>query len=157
MELYVIRHVEAEGRRPDREDAKRRLTDRGRERLKEEVAGLRALEIRFDRLYHSPWRRAVETADGLMKLVDGERVETKALATAPRQALLDELAGRTVAVVGHEPWLSELIAWLVTGDALAGRRFEMKKGAVAWLSGPARPGRMMLGALYPPKALRRIR
>ena len=60
--------------------------------------------------------------------------------------------GETVAVVGHEPWLSELIAWLVVGEPADGdARFRMKKGGVAQLRGTPRPGRMQLRALLPPK------
>ena len=78
----------------------------------------------------------------------------EALAAPPSRGLLEVLgeAGETVAVVGHEPWLSELIAWLVVGEPADGdARFRMKKGGVAQLRGTPRPGRMQLRALLPPK------
>lgn len=80
------------------------------------------------------------------------------LAMPPGERLLEELAksetGRA-ALVGHEPWLSELIALLVVGDRGDGdARFELKKGAVAHLVGSPRPGGMRLVALMPPKLLR---
>ncbi|MBL8954027.1 MAG: histidine phosphatase family protein [Myxococcaceae bacterium] len=154
MNLFIIRHAIAEERTDDGDDTQRALTKEGREKFKEAVAGLKALGYRFDRLYHSPWRRAVETAEEAAKLVDGELTALDALAGPPRDALLSELRGVDVAVVGHEPWLGELIAWLVTGELGLGAHFVMKKGGVAWLEGTAQPGKMTLRALLPPKVLR---
>jgi len=150
MNLFIIRHAIAEERSAGKADEKRRLTSEGREKWKREIRGLKALGIRFDPVFHSPWTRAVETAE----LLDGEKIETTALARPPRDELLHELRGPSAAVVGHEPWLGELIAWLVTSDAALGPRFVMKKGGVAWLEGTPKPGRMRLLALLPPKALR---
>jgi phosphohistidine phosphatase len=61
-----------------------------------------------------------------------------------------------VALVGHEPMLSSLAAWLVTGDRRRGAMFEIKKGAALVLDGEPRPGGMRLVASLPPKTLRRI-
>jgi hypothetical protein len=54
---------------------------------------------------------------------------------------------------GHEPWCSTLVAWLVTGRPEAGARFAMKKGAVAWLEGRARPAHMTLAGFWRPRML----
>lgn len=157
MELFVIRHAEAVPREEGRDDPERPLTPRGRKRWRQSVEGLDALGVGFDRLYHSPWLRAVETADALSTLLEGESVVTQTLATAPGAALLNELSGKCVAVVGHEPWLSELIAWLTAGETSAGKSISLKKGSVAWLEGQARPGKMKLKALMTPKVLRALR
>ncbi|GAB5549832.1 MAG: phosphohistidine phosphatase SixA [Sandaracinaceae bacterium] len=153
MDLYVVRHAIAEERRPDLVDASRALTKSGRKRFARCVAGLERLELRFDRVLHSPWRRAAQTAELMTSL--GRAIEPhEALAAPPSRGLLEVLgeAGETVAVVGHEPWLSELIAWLVVGEPADGdARFRMKKGGVAQLRGTPRPGRMQLRALLPPK------
>jgi phosphohistidine phosphatase len=154
MELFIIRHATAVDRREGRDDATRRLTDEGREKFRRAVDGLEELGVRFDRHYHSPWTRAVETADEAARLLDGESVVTQALASPPRPALLEELRGQRVAVVGHEPWLGQLVAWLVLGDESLGDRFELKKGCVVWLEGPPQPGKMILKALFTPKVLR---
>jgi phosphohistidine phosphatase len=71
----------------------------------------------------------------------------------PAAALLERLGGERVAVVGHAPWLSELLALLVTGSTQAGGRFVLKKGGVAWLEGDLRAGAMELRALHPPQVL----
>jgi len=59
-------------------------------------------------------------------------------------------------VVGHEPWLGELAAWLAFGDAKHGDALVVKKAGVLWLEGTAVPGGMQLRASIPPKLLRAI-
>ena len=61
-----------------RVDAERPLTPQGRERFAQAVLGLQRLEVRLDRLYHSPWLRAVETAALLRPILEGEVVFTDA-------------------------------------------------------------------------------
>ena len=52
--------------------------------------------------------------------------------------------------------MSDLLAWLITGSPSAGAMFAFKKGGVAWLDGPLRPGGMVLRAYLPPKVLRAL-
>lgn len=158
LELFVVRHAIAEERAPSKEDASRALTERGRERFAQGVRGLARLGLSFDRIDHSPWLRAVQTAELLAPRLEraGRTRVSAGLAAAPSRELLDGLGAGRVAVVGHEPWLSELVALLVSGDAGHGAGFEMKKGGVAWLEGEPRPGAMTLRALLPPRALRRL-
>ena len=68
MRLYVIRHAIAEDKTPDLNDADRELTKDGRRKMKSVVKGLRELEIMFDRLITSPWRRAAQTTELLAPL-----------------------------------------------------------------------------------------
>lgn len=154
MELFIIRHAIAEDG-PD--DAARPLSEDGRKRFKETVAGLVNLELAFDQVLHSPLLRAVQTAELLRPLVEAKMVATPLLAATPSVALLELFSGPATAVVGHEPHLSTLIAWLVTGDKSLGGGFEMKKGAVARLEGDPTPGGMRLRALIPPSIARRVR
>ncbi|MFZ5440712.1 MAG: SixA phosphatase family protein [Myxococcota bacterium] len=150
MELTLIRHAIAED---GDDDFARPLSGRGRKRFTAEVARLETMGVRFERVLHSPLTRAVQTAELLRPLTDGLE-ETPLLAKAPTRALLEACSGERVALVGHEPHLSALLAWLVLGDAAEGGRFELKKGAVAVLDGAPRPGAMRLIALLTPKALR---
>ena len=135
-------------------DTERPLTPRGVSAA-QAAQGCR-LKIRFDRLYHSPWRRAVETAELLAPVLAGKAVDSPALARAPSQDLLEILAGERVALVGHEPWLGELVAWLTTGAPSDGSAFAFKRGGVAWLEGPPQPGQMVLQAFLPPRVLRTL-
>src|SRR3989442_8575546 len=130
MELFVIRHAIAVPGSMLLADADRPLTPKGRKRFSQAVLGLQCLKVRFDRLYHSPWLRAVETAELLGPVLDGEAVCSPALARPPGQGLLDALVGERVAVVGHEPWMGELLTWLIMGAQADGSGFAFKRGGV---------------------------
>lgn len=159
MDLWLIRHAIAEDAAVGGDDDRRALTPEGRERFARGVRGLARIGTRFDLLLHSPLLRAQETADLLESVCDGETAVTAALAREPDDELLAAIDGDVVGLVGHEPWLSQTLAWLVFGwrvyeqdptTAIA----ELKKGAAAHLVGEPRPGAMRLAALYPPAALR---
>ncbi len=159
MDLWLIRHAVAEDASIEGDDARRALTPEGRERFARGVRGLGRIGARFDLVLHSPLLRAQETADLLEPLIDGETACTSALAREPGDGLLAELDGGVVALVGHEPWLTQTLTWLVFGWRVyeqdpAAALVEFKKGAAAHLVGEPRPGAMRLAALYPPAALR---
>ena len=156
MELFLIRHAIAAPRNPGLPDAERPLTRQGRQRFTQAVAGLQRLGIRLRQVHHSPWLRAVETAALLAPVLKGDLLPTPALACPPEAALLHDVDQTPAALVGHEPWMSELLAWLITGSASASAMFAFKKGGVAWLEGPLRPGGMALRAYLPPKVLRAL-
>ncbi|MGC8877351.1 SixA phosphatase family protein [Thermus sp.] len=165
MELFLVRHAIAaplpEGG-GEEEDAARPLIPKGVRRFRKVVRGLKALGVGLDLVLTSPKRRALETARLLGPLLEGEVRTTPLLAGPLSEALLEELPeeGR-VALVGHEPHLSALLAWLLFGHLLEGvapqaleERVLLKKGGVAWLRGRPEPGGMVLRALFPPKVFR---
>jgi phosphohistidine phosphatase len=156
MELALVRHAVAEPKSAggDDTDADRALTRDGRRRFRRVSAGLERLELRFDRLLHSPLRRAIETAELLEHLVDGPIESEPLLATTPSDALLARVKGVRPALVGHQPWLGELLSWLVLGDPSRGSAWEWKKGGVALLEGDPEPGGMQVKAFLSPGVLR---
>jgi phosphohistidine phosphatase len=162
MELYVVRHAIAEEAAPDQDDPSRRLTPDGHRKLKKAVQGLRDLRIRFDRILTSPWARARETAEALSPLCDDAPIESELLTRSPCAELLAQIAEvtsaakRGTAVVGHEPWLGELVSLLAFGDTRFGDSLTIKKSGLVWLDGTAVPGGMMIRAIVPPKFLRAI-
>jgi phosphohistidine phosphatase len=147
MRLLLIRHAIAEDRENFRErigleDGARPLTDKGRARMKEAARGLRQYKGGVQQFATSPYVRAVDTARIIVKRAgfpDAVEVEAMLPDRHPSEFLawlagnLPEAreAGRTasdrfVAAVGHEPHLSRLIAWCVTGrEAPLG---ELRKG-----------------------------
>lgn len=168
MQLYLIRHAIAaalpDGPPPDRlpptvdpADAARPLTSRGSRRFSDAVRGLGRLGVRFDRLYHSPLLRAVETAEILEEILRGESLVTPHLAAPPGEPLLASLEGERVGLVGHQPWLGELLGLLTMGTREAGNAFTWKKGGVAWLEGTPTPAGMRLRGFWAPRALRTMR
>ncbi|HEY5920109.1 MAG TPA: histidine phosphatase family protein [Kofleriaceae bacterium] len=165
MDVLVIRHAIAEDAEPGQDDAARKLTSDGVRKFKRVVQGVRELGWRFDRVLTSPWQRALSTAELLAPLSEGQTIVTDLLCDKPRPelfALIAEASGpqekrQATAVVGHEPWLSELVAWLAFGDPRHGEALELKKGGIVWLEGSAVPGGMKLRAILPPKILRELR
>lgn len=150
MDLFLIRHAIAEERRAGLPDAQRALTQRGRERFAAVVQSLDLARFRFDRVYHSPWLRAVQTAELLSPILDGPLISTDGLAQSPGSAFFGSLEGERVACVGHEPWMSDALALLTVGNP-DGSWLRFKKGAVAWLRGSPAPASMELRALLPPR------
>src|SRR5688572_13080505 len=92
MELFIVRHAIAEEPRAELEDAERALTSKGRKRFARSVDALAALDIQFDRIVHSPWRRAAQTAELLTPLCENDPRAHDALARPPDSALLELLA-----------------------------------------------------------------
>lgn len=165
MDVFVIRHAIAENAVPGEDDTKRELSSDGERKFKRAVQGLRELGWTFERVLTSPWQRALSTAELLKPVTDGPTIVTDLLCDKPRPELFALIAestapheqGRATAVVGHEPWLTELVAWLAFGDPRHGEAIDLKKGGMVWLEGTAVPGGMMLRAILPPKLLRELR
>jgi phosphohistidine phosphatase len=156
MLLALMRHGAAKPAASGRRDADRPLTPEGRRRLRRLVRALRQSRLRFDRLLHSPWRRAAETAELVTPLLEGPATAEPLLARPPGADLLACLGGERPLLVGHQPWLGQTLAWLVLGRRDTGAVFEWKKGGLALLSGEPRPGRMRLVGFLPPGLVRRV-
>lgn len=158
-----MRHAHAgQGDPNDPNDHLRPLSAKGRAQAAALRGALAALEVRFDRLFSSPYTRAAETAAPLAPHAKGGRAEPlSALTHDDYPGLLGTLAAtlgpsdRCVALVGHEPYLGELAAYLLTGDA-SGMALRMRKGMLVRLEGSLGPGRMALHTALPPKLVRRI-
>lgn len=136
MDLILWRHAEAE---EDGTDLGRRLTRKG-EKHAERVAAwlLQRLPSRFAVL-SSPAERARRTASAL-----DARVETLADLGpgATVASALDAIhwpAGRhgVTVVVGHQPTLGHIAAYLVCGTQ---QNWSIKKGSLWWLSNRVRDG-----------------
>ncbi|MGF1464890.1 MAG: histidine phosphatase family protein [Sandaracinaceae bacterium] len=162
MELLIVRHAIAEDRRPGLRDEDRKLTAKGKKRFQRHVAALGQLGLAPTVILHSPWRRAVQTAE-LVAAIGKASLQVEAgLAQGPDEALLAALAAfegpdARPMVIGHQPWLSELAGWLVWGRAQgADERLRLKKGGAVLLEGVLSPGAMRLAALLPPRVLRSI-
>jgi phosphohistidine phosphatase len=119
MKIYLIRHATAEDP-AGKEDAARRLIERGREEARIAGRALRALEARVGTVLSSPLARARETAELLAaELSPAAPVETReglACGAAPeafREALAGAPPGGEVAVVAHQPDLGRFVADLL--------------------------------------------
>lgn len=124
--------------------------------------GLVRVVPHLDVIASSPLVRAVQTADILARAYGHERVERVA-ALAPGgdfDAVVEWLEGHeptaAVAVVGHEPDLSELASYLLLHTPAP--FFSFKKGGAALLEfeGMIGPGEAELRWLLAPKHLRTL-
>ena len=140
VRLLLIRHATAvPGGTPGVEDDERPLTGRGRKRFRVAARGLARIVDRPDVLLTSPLPRAAETAEiaahAFGKL---EPRHERALARGGVEGILTLLKRQpskaTVAIVGHEPVLSQVLARLL-GSGRA-ERFAFKKGGAALLDLP---------------------
>jgi phosphohistidine phosphatase len=161
MRLIIIRHAIAVPHgTPGIKDEDRPLTPEGKARFREVAKGLAALVDRPEALLTSPWLRAKQTAAiAAAAWGDIEPKDTAALASGSfeeQAAVLDGYPDTaTVAVVGHEPWVSELLARLL--GSRREDRLTFKKGGAALVEVPghlAEGGQ--LAWFLPPKVLRRV-
>jgi phosphohistidine phosphatase len=153
MDLILLRHGKAEDTNPGGDSA-RELTGKGRQQARRQAKLLKQAGMLPEIVLTSPLARARQTADEFCETsgVPGAVIQGwLACGMAPETALR-ELAGfrefKRVAIVGHEPDFSGLIAWLLGAPGAAVR---VKKGAIACLkiNPPSRHG--TLKYLIPPK------
>lgn len=159
MKLVLVRHASAAPGEAGGRDDLRPLLPRGRREARELARGLKRAGLRFELLRHSPLLRALETAELLVKLVDGETRVDPLLADTPGPELVASLAGERVALVGHQPYLGELASLLVCGWKRIDRGgeegpFELAKASACLLEGEPKLGGMRVKGLYSPQALR---
>ena len=164
MKLLVIRHAIAMDRDEFAErgesDDRRPLTKRGAKRMRKVAAGLHQIVDAIDVMATSPYTRAVETAE----IVSNEFgiVPADLVAALVPDVHFDEFEAwartytdeEVIAIVGHEPQLSGLVTWLMTGSGES--RIELKKGGACMLSfeSSIRRGSGTLSWLMSPRQLR---
>jgi phosphohistidine phosphatase len=186
VNVLVVRHAVAldqdEANERGMPDAERPLTKKGRRRMKRVARGLARSVPSLAAIFSSPWRRAVETAELLQARFEGLRnletdallpdAEPEALAQCLTECLTERLGGSParalVAVVGHEPHLSEWVSWCLVGPRSSGgapRRIielrpsiELRKGGACSLrfAGAVGPGLGQLLWLMTPAVLRQL-
>lgn len=152
MILYIIRHaiaVEALAHGLEGQDSQRALTAPGRIKMRQIATGLTRLAASMDLILTSPYLRAIQTARILAKkfqLSKDKVILTENLSPAGDAARLikdinENFGGiQSIAIVGHEPFLSSLISMLISGDP--NLAITLKKGGVCRLSvATLQPGR----------------
>ena len=129
MELILWRHAEAVDGTPDHT---RVLTRKGVQQAERMAAFLSSHLPADTRILVSPALRAQQTASALTKkfitepAIDVQATPQTVLATTGWPA-----AHGTIMLVGHQPWLGEVAAFLMTGSA---DYWSVKKGSIWWFS-----------------------
>ena len=162
MRLLIARHAAAAPRGTEGlADAERPLTERGEKRFRLAARGLARVIPAPALILSSPLVRARQTADIAAAAWGQAPVTlTEALAGGPLSTLLGRLAtdaGRaTVALFGHEPQLSELLAHLIGCEPPDAVAFKKGGAALVDVADPAARGSARLICLLPPRVLRRL-
>jgi phosphohistidine phosphatase len=159
--LYLVRHAIAGERGPQwPRDEERPITKEGAARMREIVKGFRRFDESIDLIVTSPLVRARQTADilaaGLSPAPAIRAFAALAPGSSPPQVVAALSALRTraegIALVGHEPGLGLLAAWLINARTPP----PFKKGGICRIDfedwPPARSGRMIW--LATPRMLR---
>lgn len=143
IELYIIRHGLAGERGTYENDDERPLTEEGRDRTRKVAKRLHALELQFDLVLTSPLVRAKQTADILQSVNLCSQVEISPN-LAPEGQFKDWLVwldrwrlsgGKSLAIVGHEPDLSQWAEQLLWGTIKD--RLILKKAGIIGLLLPS--------------------
>jgi phosphohistidine phosphatase len=146
MNLYILRHGIAVERDPVRfpDDSCRPLTMKGEDRLRLICSAMQALELSFDRIISSPYRRARQTAEIVAAALGSRKIlefSDELIPEGDPKALFRQInrispAPESLLLVGHEPYLSLLLSQLISGEMAAA--VDLKKGGLARLEIEAR-------------------
>jgi phosphohistidine phosphatase len=143
MRLLLIRHAIAEEKedfaRTGKDDRLRPLTDEGRKKMRQAARGLCEIVPEIDLLATSPLTRAAQTGAILDSVYGGlQVVEIEELSpeSTPAELLLwlRDRKEETIAAVGHEPSLGQIVSWLLTGAER--RLLAFRKGGACLLELP---------------------
>jgi phosphohistidine phosphatase len=153
MDLILWRHAEAMAEREGLADLERPLTPKGERQAQRMAEWLNQRLAHSTRILASPALRCQQTAKAL-----GRSFKTAA-AIAPDASIEAVLksarwpdASEPVLVIGHQPTLGLVAAWLL---AETPQPWAVKKGAVWWLRNRDREGgaQMVLHAVVGPDSL----
>ena len=165
VELLLVRHAIAFARDPDQwpDDGERPLSPEGEARCRKAARGLKSVQPAVELVLSSPYARAWQTAEILAEEagwpspepcpeLEAERRPSDAMRVLRAPSNRDR---GSLALVGHEPNLSELASFLLTG-AQSRLLIEMKKGGVACLAFDEAPAasKGLLRWVATPKMLR---
>jgi phosphohistidine phosphatase len=143
MKLLLIRHAIAEERddfaKTGKDDRLRPLTDEGRKKMRQAARGLKKVAPDIGLLATSPLTRAAQTGAIVDSVYGGlKEVEISELspAASPTELLrwLRKQKAECIAAVGHEPGISLLLSWLLTGTEK--RIYSFRKGGACLLDFP---------------------
>lgn len=134
MELYVFRHGIANDAAPGAPDSARELTDEGRHKVAAVARMARRAGVDPSLIITSPYTRAIQTAKVAAEEFgySGPLIKTQTLVPFGTPAgvwseLRDHRGERSILLAGHEPLLSQLVAYLLGAPAL---QVEMKKATL---------------------------
>ena len=165
MNLYLLRHgIAVAVDEPEIDtDSERPLSQKGIKRMRKAARGLRRLGIPFDGILTSPLIRARQTADIVAEALGLDHGLEEISGLAPESSVEHLIFGLTrfqnrqhLILVGHQPLLGDLLAFLLMVQEGPEIKVELKKGGLCRIEvdnvPPTQPG--LLHWLLTPKQLR---
>ncbi len=155
MQLYFLRHGEADWPGWTEPDDERPLTDFGKKEVRQLAKFLDRLKVKPDLIMSSPLPRALQTAQ-----VAAEQLKTKlrqdealepGFGISELSTLLKRHHSKALMLVGHEPDFSSVIS------ALTGGFIKMSKAGLALVDLDAETEKGRLLWLFPPKFARKAK
>jgi phosphohistidine phosphatase len=137
MKIFLLRHgIAFEHGTPGFKESARPLTAKGERKMRQIAKAMRAMNLDFDVVLSSPLVRTRQTAEIVTEALRMTKLLkfSDALMPEGNQKQLIQLLQRirplpkNVLLVGHEPYLSQFLSLLVTGNFDS--QFEMKKGGL---------------------------
>jgi len=141
MDIFILRHGEA-GKKPTtgNKDSERPLTVVGQKEVADIAKSLKGLGIKFDLILSSPLKRAHQTAAILTKIFKNEKKMEDWNELKPEGNRIDlyrKLSSSqfkqysSVLIVGHEPYLSDMISDMISNGKGGGGDIVLKKAGLA--------------------------
>jgi phosphohistidine phosphatase len=164
MDCILFRHgIAVEPQEWDGPEARRPLTSKGAEKVREAAEGLIRLDIHPSHVVSSPFLRTGQTAEILcevLRLSPEMARWNELLSDAPPHHLFERLAklpkDACVLCVGHEPHLSAAAGLMIAGAPVSGLVF--KKGGACFIrfESSVKPGEGLLRWWLMPMQLRAL-
>ncbi len=125
-QITIVRHAHAEKHDADLEDFERPLDKRGRREAERMAELAHSLGVRPDHIVSSPAVRAISTAKEfarslgfpLQRIRHDDRIYLAERPTLVTVLRATPAACRHVLLVGHNPGVSRLVAWLTEDDVI---------------------------------------
>ena len=148
MELYFLRHGEADWPEWKKSDDERPLTKHGKKEMCDVAALLKRIKARPDLIVTSPLPRASQTAEiaaeGLKVKCREDKLLAPGFSRADLERLLKKYPEESLMIVGHEPDFTEVISELTgatlklskAGTALVELNRSWRNGRLLWLIPP---------------------
>ena len=155
MQLYFLRHGEADWPGWTKPDDERPLTDFGKKEVRQVAKFLDRLKAKPDVIVSSPLPRALQTAEAAAEQLKTKLCQDEALGPgfgiSELSAVLKRHGSKALMLVGHEPDFSSVIS------ALTGGFIKMSKAGIALvdLDPETQKGRLLW--LFPPKFARKAK
>ena len=153
MQLYFLRHGEADWPGWTKPDDERPLTDFGKKEVGQVAKFLNRLKVRPDLIVTSPLPRALHTAEVAAEQLKAKLRQDEALepgfGISELSTVLKRHRSKVLMLVGHEPDFSSVIS------AVTGGFVKMSKAGVALIDIDPETEKGRLLWLFPPKFARK--